>query len=252
MNSSEEEFYVGYLKKAPAAVAVFVRARILLILLFTAAAGAGLALTQKNILPVTFEFGVFRTLEGVLYERPYPHLLVQRPSQGKKAPSFSRYTIVAPGKMGAADLAKGFDGKRVSLEGSLIYKDTQVMIELKPGSISEQTGAVPPLQSKLLGTHSFVGEIVDSKCYLGVMNPGNTKTHKACAIRCISGGIPPVLLVRDAAGMATYFMLVDENGKAVNDRVLNQIAEPVRITGLVEQIDNLLILKANPDEYEHL
>jgi len=40
-----------------------------------------------------------------------------------------------------------------------------------------------------------VGEIVDSKC-LGVMTPGQLTTHRACAIRCISGGIPPVLHVR--------------------------------------------------------
>jgi hypothetical protein len=49
-----------------------------------------------------------------------------------------------------------------------------------------------------LGTQTLIGEIVDSKCYLGVMNPGALIPHRACAIRCISGGIPPVLLVRQS------------------------------------------------------
>ena len=41
------------------------------------------------------------------------------------------------------------------------------------------------------------GEIVDPKCFFGVMKPGEGKPHKDCAIRCILGGIPPVLKVTD-------------------------------------------------------
>jgi hypothetical protein len=100
-----------------------------------------------------------------------------------------------------------------------------------------------------LGKLTLVGEIVDSKCFLGVMNPGQLTPHRACAIRCISGGIPPVLLVRQANGPPLYFLLVSHDGKPVNKQVLNLVAEPVEITGEVERQGELLILRADPVTY---
>ena len=78
------------------------------------------------------------------------------------------------------------------------------------------------------------------------MNPGQLLPHRACAIRCISGGIPPVLLVRDAEGGANYLLLVSADGKPVNQEVLDFVAEPVQITGEVERQGELLILRADP------
>ncbi len=103
-----------------------------------------------------------------------------------------------------------------------------------------------------LGQQTLVGEIVDSKCYLGVMNPGALTPHRACAIRCISGGIPPVLLVRQANGPALYFLLVSRDGEPVNKQVLNLVAEPVEITGEVERQGELLILRADPATYRRV
>jgi hypothetical protein len=51
------------------------------------------------------------------------------------------------------------------------------------------------------------GEIVDSKCFLGVMNPGERTVHRDCAIRCLSGGVPPMLAYRDAAGTHLALLL---------------------------------------------
>jgi len=68
------------------------------------------------------------------------------------------------------------------------------MIETKAEWIQaaeKNFGDDSPLPSTSLGTQTLVGEIVDSKCFLGVMNPGQLTTHRACAIRCISGGVRP-------------------------------------------------------------
>jgi hypothetical protein len=97
-----------------------------------------------------------------------------------------------------------------------------------------------------------VGEIVDSKCFLGVMNPGQLTPHRACAIRCISGGIPPVLLVRSKNGPAIYLLLVAADGKPVNPQVLDLVAEPVQITGEVERQGGLFILLADPSTYRRV
>ncbi len=97
-----------------------------------------------------------------------------------------------------------------------------------------------------------MGEIVDSKCFLGVMNPGQLTPHRACAIRCISGGVPPVLLVRQRDGPAIYLLLVSAEGKPVNKQVLDMVAEPLEITGEVERQGELLILRADPATYRKL
>ena len=93
---------------------------------------------------------------------------------------------------------------------------------------------------------------MDSKCFLGVMNPGQLAPHRACAIRCISGGIPPVLLVRQQDGAALYLLLVSAAGQPVNQQVLDLVAEPVQITGEVERQGDLLILRADPSTYRRL
>jgi hypothetical protein len=103
-----------------------------------------------------------------------------------------------------------------------------------------------------LGEHTFIGEIVDSKCFLGVMNPGQLKPHRACAVRCISGGVPPVLLVRETNGTARYLVLVSRDGKPVNKQVLNIVAEPVGIRGELVRQGQMLVLRADPATYQRL
>jgi hypothetical protein len=129
------------------------------------------------------------------------------------------------------------------------------MIETKPEWIQANANASAPAavpQAMAIGKQTLVGEIVDSKCFLGVMNPGQFTPHRACAIRCISGGVPPVLLVRQKDGPAIYLLLVSADGKPVNRQVLDLIAEPVEITGDVERQGELLILRADPATYRKL
>ena len=84
------------------------------------------------------------------------------------------------------------------------------------------------------------------------MNPGNLAPHRDCAIRCISGGVSPVLLVRQSDGPAIYMLLVSANGEPVNKQVLDMVAEPVQITGEVERQGGLLILRADPSTYRRV
>ncbi len=130
------------------------------------------------------------------------------------------------------------------------------MIETKPEWIAVSTNDQRHARSDepylRLGKQTLVGEIVDSKCFLGVMNPGQLTPHRACAIRCISGGVPPVLLVRQQDGPAIYLLLVSVEGKPVNKQVLDLVAEPVEITGDVERQGELLILRADPTTYRKL
>ena len=222
----EDEFYVGYAPKAPAGMAAWLKKRIA-ILLFGALLVTGiLVASQKHVSPSAFEFEAYREFEGTIIEKPYPMLRLDRPGLAEAVPGKSRYFLAVFGKKGADEAVAGLDGKRVRVEAALIYRDDQVMLELKEGAVEVKGNGDANIVEEDLGTVTLTGEIVDSKCFLGVMNPGDLKTHKTCAIRCIAGGIPPVLLVRDTTGNAHYFLLVSESGRTVNAEVLDMVAEP--------------------------
>jgi hypothetical protein len=247
-----DEFYIGWEAKAAPGIGKAARKVALLIVLFALIAPVVLAISQHMIGASVFEWGTHKTLSGILQTRPYPHLLVPRPGQAGSGSRFSSYYLVAPWKFGLDTQALArFDGKSVTLKGTLIYRGNQTMVETRPDWIeakaSANTDSLP--ESVSLGRQTLMGEIVDSKCFLGVMNPGQLTPHRGCAIRCISGGVPPVLLVRQKDGPANYFLLVSAEGKPVNKQVLDLVAEPVEITGEVERQGELLILRADPATY---
>jgi hypothetical protein len=119
------------------------------------------------------------------------------------------------------------------------------MITLSGGSVAvlgdaQQNQAVP----KNLGEFDLVGEIVDSKCYFGNMNPGNGKVHRDCAVRCLSGGIPPVFATNDFHGSPAVLLLTGPNQKPLpKEAFLDRVAQPMRIHGRVMQIGNSLLLE---------
>jgi hypothetical protein len=249
-----DELYIGWQDRAPKAIGASVRKAITCMLLLAPVLACILALGQRTIGVAVFEWGTLKTFTGTLRSQPYPHLLVRRPGQGGGE---SAYYLVAPFKFGLTPASiDAFEGKQVSLRGTLIYRGNQTMIEARPESIKEasppsQVADHPPALTNL-GRQTLVGEIVDSKCYLGVMNPGRLTPHRACAVRCISGGIPPVLLVRRAAGSPLYFLLVSGDGRPVNKQVLDMVAEPVEITGEVVRQGEVFILRADPTTYRRV
>jgi hypothetical protein len=250
-----DEFYIGWEAKAATGPGKTMRGVVLLLLLVACLVSVVLAVSQRMIGTSVFEWGTKKTFSGVFQTQPYPHLLVPRPGDVKGEQSFSIYHLVAPWKFGLErDAIAAFDGKSVNLNGTLIYRDNQTMIETKPEWI-HTNGTVTKIslpETVPLGRQTFVGEIVDSKCFLGVMNPGQLVPHRACAIRCISGGVPPVLLVRQKEAPPLYLLLVSSDGKPVNKQVLKMVAEPVKITGEMEKQGELLILKADPANYRRM
>ena len=126
------------------------------------------------------------------------------------------------------------------------------LIEVVPDSVEavDQGRAGPATVT--LGERTLVGEIADSKCHLGVMNPGRAKVHRACATLCIRGGIPPILLVDGEDGSVERYLLVSREGGAVNEAVLPMVADTVEITGEVVREDDLLVLRADPSSYRRV
>jgi hypothetical protein len=241
------EFYVGYLPKAPVGIARRVKTLIAILIVLGAGAAITFAHVQKPFAPSTFEYGKERTLEGVLEANPFPTLVTAGSAGGGKA---VRFLLVVPGKHGADSLVRPYAGKTVRLRGSLIYRDNQSMIELVQDSvIVVQDGGSVPAPTTDLGTFDLTGEIVDSKCYLGVMNPGSGKVHRECAVRCLSGGIPPIFATNDFRGLPATLVLTDAIGKPLPKQAFLQlVAQPVRIHGRVMQKSETLFLETEPAE----
>jgi hypothetical protein len=210
--------------------------------------GLVLVFGQQPFPRSTFEYQQFREFTGLVETNPYPSLLVERPGAPAGQSPYSRYLLVAPGKHGADSDVHEFAGKRVSLRGSLIYRDGQTMIELLPGSLALQSSTpLNRIEETKLGEVTVVGEIVDSKCYLGVMNPGRTKVHRDCATRCISGGIPPMLVTADAT-----YLLVGTGGRQLNQEVLDMVGETIEVRGTAVRSGETLSLQSEPGTYRRM
>lgn len=245
-----DEFYVGYLPAAPPGIRRGVRAAIAFLFLAAVSLAAGFASVQHTLAPSVFEFGKERTFEGLLEAAPYPTLLVPRPNPSSGQAPFSRYLLVAAGKRGADSQTAPFSGQSVRLRGSLIYRDAQTMIELTAGSISvlpERTRAAA-LDPKNLGSFELTGEIVDTKCNFGVMNPGSGKVHRDCAARCLSGGIPPALVTQDLMGAPAVLLLTGPARSLLNKQAfLPYVGEPVRLRGQVLKAGDSLFFALESD-----
>lgn len=260
----KSEFYIGYLPKMPDSIKRVVRSAAAL--LFSVAIGLGIvfALSQQPFAKSFFEFGNVRAFEGTIQSEAIPFLLVEKEERVEGLPAFERYPLVGEGKHGVDREIEGLDGKRVKLKGTLIYRDEISMIEVASGSVSATepkkvepgSGASdikkPAVVTKNLGIMTLRGEIIDSKCYLGVMNPGNTKVHRDCAVACLRGGVPAMFVVKDGSGNKSELWLVSQHGQAVNEFVLDYVAEPVELRGEVIREGDFLFFIINPTEIKRL
>ena len=239
------EFYVGYLPQAPSATRRFARWIVGLLLFAAVGSAITIATLQNPFAASVFEFGKTRPFAGTIEASPYPTLVVTRPANA--TPSTSRYLLVAKGKHGADQEVSSYQQKPVQLTGTLIFRGGQTLIEVDPGSLSGDKAAVPPPEAEAqdLGMFELVGEIADSKCYSGVMNPGEGKVHRDCAVRCLSGGIPPVFAVSDFEGAPAAFVLTDLKQKLLPQDSLRFAAKPVRIRGQVFRIGDSLRLESD-------
>ena len=247
-----DDFYVGYASTMPVSLARFLRFRIAGLLLSVPLLLAALAASQGGFLPSLFEFGREREFVGFLSEKPVPSLVLIRPGDTAHCGATSTYPLVDQGKHGAAKAIAGLDGQSVRLRGTLIHLDGNPWIELAADGIQSLGGPDSPsdpsreTRIESLGFHRLVGEIVDSKCHYGVMNPGSGKVHRACAARCISGGIPPSFLIRDRNGNRATLLLVDRSGRGLSREVLAWVGRPVAVEGEVMRHGDLLVLEIDP------
>src|SRR5215472_9206047 len=117
------EFYIGWENKAAPGIARTVRRVVVVLLLVALLVPVVLAVAQGTIGASVFEWGVNKSFTGVFQSQPYPHLLVPRPGSAAGQPAYSTYYLVAQWKFGLPpEVVATFDGKTVTLKGTLIYR----------------------------------------------------------------------------------------------------------------------------------
>ncbi|MGD9789163.1 MAG: hypothetical protein AB7Q00_07220 [Phycisphaerales bacterium] len=236
--------YVGYLP-APREHRDTVRLALPLIMILLAIVASLAALAQRSPGNAVWHVDT-NSWTGTILAEPQPMLIVSE-HQGP-----SVILLVAEGKHGIRERIKPFNHTTATIKGTLLERDHRRMIEVasSPDAMASvaTTPDSPPREiptPKSLGPITITGEVIDPKCYLGAMKPGEGKAHRACAILCIQGGIPPMLLSRDATGIPTYYLLTDAQGHAATiDTVRDFVGMPTTITGTLEQLADLHILRA--------
>jgi hypothetical protein len=237
--TQHEDFYVGYQDRAPRRLARFLAPWVTVLLTAAMGLAAVLAAIQKPPSPVVFEFGIVREFQGRIRERPYPMLEVDSRNAG------GAYMLVGEGKRGAADLTDGLDGREVTIRGTLIYRGTHTIVEVHEPPVVLDLTPTAPMVARTQGSVELSGEIVDAKCHLGAMNPGSGATHRACAIRCLLGGVPPLLVVENAEGSGSVTVIAGPNGGPLDPTLLRSVGIPVRIRGQLRRSPGWVILETD-------
>ena len=250
----ESDFYIGWQAEAPPSFRKAVRQTVIALVVIVPILAGLLVWQQRGFSGAVFEYGRLTTLEGELIRTPVPFLWVPVKQTAGNAPLFERILLIGYNKRGADSTLNQWEakqgslaGKTLTVSGTLIYHDGKAALEL-----TEETDALvnvsAPVQKQVtakpveLGMVTLTGEITDPKCMLGVMKPGEGRPHRSCAVRCIAGGIPPLLSVRNGGNRANYYLLVGPTGQPLNASILTDVGQPVQLSGRLKQADNWLIL----------
>lgn len=251
---NNEEFYIGWMPAAPTRLARKLFKWSAVIISLVILVSASLALLQRPFSTASFEFGQTVSLTGVYHDWPVPSLRIESSGDFSGQQAAITVPLVGYGKSGARSIIDQLEkdslvrlnGRTLTLRGSLLYSDGKTILQIdrydhpltRIGSMQANSGQ----QIDTLGMLTLEGEILDPKCYFGVMKPGSGKPHRDCAIRCIAGGISPVLWIQDPNGVSNYCLLVGTDGKTLNQPLQQLIAEPVRLKARALRIDDWIVL----------
>lgn len=248
-----DPFYVGYLP-APTAHRRAMKSFIVLLALWLSMMGSVLVLTQRDPGAAVWDTSNERTWSGTLVEHPYP-MLIPDDTDTQQA-----LFVVAMGKRGAHDRLRPGFGHRVTLRGYELQREGRRMIELAETPDALQIGeptTQPPLfshQNPDLDTNQdrveLIGEIIDGKCYLGAMKPGDGFGHRACATLCLQGGLPPMFAAEGETGTTLYPLLIVDDSTELDDATLSKVARRVRIQARTGTVAGLPVLFTNADAIE--
>lgn len=243
-----DDFFVGYLP-TPARLSRWLRRVVMVIAAVVVMTAAIVAALQNDPGAGAWALDDVRTWEGVLIARPYPMLRVTDAGGPVRT-----LLLVSEGKRGCAERLPAFDCALVRIKGTLLERDGRQMIELLSADDGFEllSGDAPDEQLRITSSLQWReaelrGEIIDPKCRLGAMKPGEGKTHKACAALCLRGGIPPMFVSAGEADAPRYHLLVADAHEPIEgdalDAVVSLVGDAVRVKGETARWGDVELLK---------
>ncbi len=258
MKRREDEFYIGYVDGIGQHTKKTVRQFVLFGLLAVILIASIFAFTQNRFKNSTFELATATKIMGVYHENPYPMLKVKTGEN-----TFKNILLLGFGKFSANPYLKkirnksgSISGSMISIEGNLIYYNGKTLLQItndeKVTLLEKGQAHQAPIPSTIAKNMQLKGEIVDPKCYFGVMKPGKGKIHRSCAALCISGGIPPVLVTSDDNNISEYYQITDQNGKAIHKDILPFIGKPSLLSGQIVQLEDWYQIRIDVNTIQEL
>ncbi len=246
-------FYIGWQPIANKIFSLFAKKASITIICITMLAAALISFNQKHIAASQFIFDDKKEFTGQLILKPFPALRTVKGKDIYGNPIVKTYPLINVWKFGADTIVKEILGNAafadVVLKGDILVRDSVEEIVLNYGASAIQIkNKISTLDYVKMseGKDTIInGEIIDPKCYFGAMNPGEGKPHRSCAIRCIEGGIMPMVTYKEADGKINYAVLLGANGESLNKVIAYAVAEPVQLKGKLFAIDNWKILQVN-------
>ncbi len=237
-----DPFFVGYFKKVPSEIRTF------------ALCAGGAILGLLGLLALLLPLGTIDpgsgsyaddlrggTLVGVIDPLPYPILRVP----ASDAAPARAVLLGGQDKVGAQDRVN-VGAKVVEVSGIFVRRGDNDMLLVNTQSVQPHAEVTPvfvPDPAEDLGRWRLTGEICDGKCYEGAIKPGSGLAHRACANLCISGGLPPVLVLELPVEGSTVVLLASSAGGPMPRALSDLTAIPIQLEGQLERRDDLLIFR---------
>lgn len=253
MSSRDEDpFFIGF-APPPDALRPFLLGLAGGLILLFAALGWLLGAAQDDPGAGSFRFDWGRqTVVGVVDAHPYPVIHVLASETERYAPG-DAILLSGQGKRGVQDRAEALHGQVAVATGVGLRRGALDMIQARGGAAglaapedaaAAPAGALPtPVD---LGRWRLTGEICDGKCLAGAMRPGAGLAHKACAVLCLDGGVPPVFVSTAPVEGEVFFLIGDARGGPVPRDLLVWTAGLVTLEGRIERRGDLMVFLADP------
>jgi hypothetical protein len=220
-------FFVGWMG-LPRGLRLFMGMVLATLAIIDVGLAAGLYLAQPPRQTGLWDASGEQEVRGVLVTEPYPMIRV---AATDKAPA--ALVLLADEWKFGLPLGPGFhDGDLMRVTGYAIRRGDVTVLQVD--NKLQRLGRAAPAPALLPGgERTLSGEIVDSKCWTGAMNPGEGKTHKGCGSLCLLGGIPALFIASGADGVTRWYVIADEEGRSLGEDIRARIGERLTLTGQV-------------------
>ena len=245
-DSIQEEFFIGWASDVPSSLSQFLKKAVISISFVAVLIAIALPNLSEELKDSEFTFGDIQEYEGILHLQPTPRITI----------GDEDHLLIDFGKFSALKSIRKYeqmnnvqlDNSHVKIKGTALSYNGRNLLELsnQVESIIEHEDASSNVshEKTALGQISLKGEILDAKCFFGVMNPGDGPVHKFCAALCIEGGIPAVIYDESNE---EYYIVKGENGIDINQQLVPLAGEIVKLSGESYSINNWRYIDVSGD-----